>query len=113
MSNITVKTSIPDCNMGDGWADNNAAAEAFAVDLQATWTADLQELADAGHNIDVDVNVLRNTSGGEHQSVYVISDDEDEDEEFELETRVRRLLTDETSAFEKFCCSREAESLAA
>lgn len=114
MAMIKVSNSIDDGSMGDGWRDVTETAESFAAELKQTWAADLQEFANAGHTVEIDIDVLTNTTGGGGRFIYVVSEDGERDvDESAMKRAVESALTDETSAFEEFCCSDEAESLAA
>lgn len=46
---ITLYTKILSGNLGDGWNNNNAVADALADYTERTWRADLAELLDEGH----------------------------------------------------------------
>lgn len=114
MATITITKQILDGNMGDGWNDNHAAARAFAEFAENTWRSDLSELADAGHAIDIKIDVQRNTSGCAHGvEIIITSDSGDLNKEREIESSVEFSLTSTDVLWTKFCDSEIAERLAA
>ena len=102
--NITINTQILSGNLGDGWTDNNAAADALADYTENTWRADLAELIDEGHTIEIEIEVLPNTSGAGRDLAI-------DAETFGMVERVEGLLTDEGTLWERFCDSAAAADL--
>ena len=98
---ITLYTQILSGNLGDGWNDNNEAADALADYTERTWRADLAELLDEGHEVEIEIDVQKDTGGYSH-SVRVEADT------FEMVERVEGLLTDEGTIWERFCAAEEA-----
>lgn len=102
--NIIISTQILSGNLGEGWNDNNAVADALADYARATWTADLAELIAAGHELEIDIDVQKDTGGYCHDLRI-------EADTFAMVERVESLLTDEPALWEQFCGSEEAASL--
>ena len=102
--NITINTQILSGNLGDGWTDNNAAAEALANYSRSIWTDELAELIDEGHTIEIEIEVLPNTSGAGRDLAI-------DAETFGMVERVEGLLTDEGTLWERFCDSAAAADL--
>ena len=101
---ITLYTQILSGNLSDDWTDNNAAADALADYTERTWRADLAELIDEGHEIEIEIDVQKDTGGYSH-SVRVEADT------FAMVKRVEGLVTDEGTIWERFCTSDEAAKL--
>ncbi len=113
MKTITVSTQILSGNLGDGWNDQNDAADALAEYTEATWTADLSEYAAQGYELKFDIDVKHNTSGcSRDMSVSVDSDELDHDDIYDLERKIENTLTDEGRIWEKFCNEDLPEGLA-
>src|SRR5664279_99771 len=95
MARITVSTKILAGNLGDGWTDNYVAALALADKMREIWTSDLAEYTEAGHTVEIEIDVERNTSGCDcGQTVFVaICDAENADEVYKLELYVSESLT--------------------
>ena len=104
MTTITIHAQILDGNLGEGWTDNYAAAQALADFTREKWEADLADLAEAGHEINIDIDVQRNASGCS-RAVEVWCDDA------ELQRQAEAALTDETRIWDLFCQSEEARAL--
>ena len=104
MSTITITAQILDGNLGDGWRDNYEAAEALADFMERRWRDDLAELAAEGHEIDIQIDVQRKTSGCARETI-VDADDAD------LVARAEELLTDPNRIWDLFCNSPEAKAL--
>ena len=98
---ITLYTQILSGNLGDGWTDNNEAAEALAAYTEATWREDLAELIAEGHEIEMEIDVQKDTGGYCHD-LGVWADTN------KMVERVNSLLTDEQVIWERFCCSDDA-----
>ena len=102
--NIQISTQILSGNLGEGWADNNQAAQALANFTAAQWKRDLSALTAAGHLVEIDIDVQRNTTGcGRDVSV--------ECDDYELMIEARDQLTDEAVIWVNFCRSSEAQAL--
>jgi hypothetical protein len=108
MSKITITTQILDGNLGDGWSDNYEAAEGLADFTKSIWLNDLKEFADAGHEITIDIDVQRNTSGCS-RDMSVTVEDLDFEAAYDLEQQVTNSMTSENRIWEQFCSSEEAE----
>ena len=104
MTTITIRAQILDGNLGDGWRDNYRAAQALSNFTRETWAADLADLAEAGHDISIDIEIQRNASGCS-RAVEVWCEDPD------LLHRAESALTDETRIWDLFCQSEEARDL--
>ena len=104
MTTITIRAQILDGNLGEGWPDNYAAAQALADFTREKWEADLADLAEAGHEINIDIDVQHNASGSS-RAVEVWCDDA------ELQRQAEAALTDETRIWDLFCRSEEARAL--
>lgn len=104
MAAITIRTQILDGNLGEGWNDNFQAAEALADFTRAIWEEDTKGLREAGHEIEIEIEVRRNTTGyiGE---IQVDCDD------YELSRAAECAITPESYIWDKFCSSEEAEGL--
>jgi hypothetical protein len=111
MACITVSTKILDGNLGDGWTDNYNAALALADQMRKIWTSDLAEYTAAGHTVDIEINVERNSSGCDcGQTVFVsIGDAENVDEVYKLELYVSESLTSDNEILDDFCDNPPAE----
>lgn len=104
MSNIHISTTILAGNLGDGWADNNAAAHALGEMTKATWRRDLREFTAAGHAVTIRVDVRENAEGSGPETVVDCDD-------YDIEIAVRRALTDAGVIWERFCDAAPAELL--
>jgi hypothetical protein len=104
--NVTISTQILSGNLGDGWDDQNNAADSLAEYTKKVWSEDLKPIFDK-HAIDIDIDVQHNTSGSSRDvSVDVdgATDDEVENgDDYELMRQVRDLLTDEQTVWINFC----------
>jgi hypothetical protein len=111
MAHITVSTKIIDGNLGDGWTNNYDAALALADLMRETWTSDLSEFTEAGHTVEIEIDVERNTSGCDcSRSVFVsIRDAENGDETYRLELYATESLTSENEIWDDFCANPPAE----
>ena len=104
MTTITIRAQILDGNLGDGWRDNYRAAQALSDFTRETWGGDVSELKEAGHDVEIEIDVERNTSGSS-RAVEVWCDDA------ELLQQAESALTDETRIWGLFCQSEEARDL--
>lgn len=104
MTVISIRAQILDENLGDGWDDNYAAAQALANFTRETWENDTEKLSTSGHDVEIEIDVQRNTSGSS-RSVEVWCDDP------ELQRQAESALTDETRIWDLFCQSEEARAL--
>lgn len=103
---ITITSQILSGNLGDGWNDENEAARALADYTEAAWMSDLARFIEAGHEVEISIDVQRNTSGVSRRlSVDV---DPLSEESYELVQQVEGALTDEGVLWERFCSSPEA-----
>ncbi|MGH8507103.1 MAG: hypothetical protein ACREVH_00075 [Gammaproteobacteria bacterium] len=86
---IRISAQILAGNLGDGWQDQNAAAKALADYTRSVW---LDDCAEIGHEVVIDIDVQRNTSGAaRHLSVDVSPYGDDSDD---LALEVESALTD-------------------
>lgn len=99
---ITIYTQILSGNMGEGWQDNNQAADTLAAFTENTWRNDLAELIAEGHEIEIEIDVQKDTGGYSHD-LGVWADTN------EMVERVTSLLTDEQVIWERFCCEEQAQ----
>lgn len=99
---ITVSAQVLSGNLGDGWADQNEAAQGFAGFLTQKLEARIQEQhPDA--EIEIDIDVQENTSGCSRE-LSVSVDPWDDEMGFEIETKLcESLLYTESSAWDEFC----------
>ena len=104
MTTITIRAQILDGNLGDGWRDNYRAAQALSDFTRETWEDDVSELEEAGHDVEIEIDVERNTSGSS-RAVEVWCDDP------EIQQKAESALTDECRIWDLFCRSEEAKSL--
>ena len=100
MTTITIRAQILAGNMGG----LEGHSEALADFTRETWAADLADLAEAGHDVSIDIEIQRNASGCS-RAVEVWCEDPD------LLHRAESVLTDETRIWELFCRSEEARDL--
>lgn len=101
--NITINDQILSGNLGEGWADNNVTAAGLAEFTRQTWLNDLAGVIADGHQVEIGIEVIRNTDGcGRDLAVWA--------DDVELEQRVEELLTDSNTIWERFCSSEEAEN---
>lgn len=100
MTTITVTAQILAGNMGE----LEGHSEALADFTRETWAADLADLAEAGHEINIDIDVQSNAIGCS-RAVEVWCDD------FELLQQAESALTDKTRIWDLFCQSEEARDL--
>lgn len=112
MSTIQISTQILAGNLGDGWADQNGAADALADYTRSIWADDVAEFIAAGHDVEIDIDVQHNTEGSSRDFSVDISGPMT-DGDFDLMERVERSLTDEATIWERFCESDEANEYAA
>lgn len=112
MSAIQISTQILAGNLGDGWSNQNDAADALADYTRAIWASDVAEFVAAGHEVEIDIDVQHNAEGSSRNlSVDVSGPMVDGD--FDLMERIERALTDESTIWERFCASEEAAEYAA
>jgi hypothetical protein len=97
MSKLTIRELIFSGNMGDGWADENAAADAYAEYLTEQIRA---EFPDA----DISIKVQHNTSG-HTAGMFVECDDLEEEDRAQIQCENIGQI-----AFERFCNSEEAKA---
>ena len=95
MTTITVLAQILAGNMGEV-----GHPEALTDFIRETWAADLADLAEAGHDVEINIEIQRNASGCS-RAVEVWCDDPD------LLHRAESALTDESRIWELFCRSVE------
>ena len=100
MTTITVLAQILSGNMGD----LAGHAELLADFTRETWAADLADLAEAGHDVEIEIDVERNTSGSS-RAVEVWCDDP------EIQQKAESALTDETRIWDLFCQSEGVRAL--
>jgi len=112
MKTITVSTQILSGNLGDGWKNQNDAADALASYTEETWEADLSDFVAQGYELKFDIDVAHNTSGcSRDMSVSVDNDEIDHDDIYDLEQEIENALTDEGRIWEKFCNEDMPEGL--
>ena len=104
MTTITIRAQILDGNLGDGWRDNYRAAQVLSDFTRETWEGDVSELKEAGHDVEIEIDVERNASGSS-RAVEVWCDDP------EIRQKAESALTDECRIWDLFCRSEEAKSL--
>ena len=104
MTTITIRAQILDGNLGDGWRDNYRAAQVLSDFTRETWKGDVSELKESGHDVEIEIDVERNTSGSS-RAVEVWCDDP------EIQQKAESALTDEGRIWDLFCRSEEAKSL--
>lgn len=75
MSTITINSTILDGNLGDGFEDNYASACELAEFTEQQMREHLSYLVAAGHELEIEVDVARNTCGYS-RGVQVYSDDD-------------------------------------
>jgi hypothetical protein len=109
MATIIVGTQILSENLGDGWKDNNAAADALAAFTERAWSADLAEFAQAGHEVEIKIDVQHNTSGASRSMSVEVSPWAETS--YDLAESARLSLTDEGRIWELFANSPEAAEL--
>lgn len=105
MTTIYISAQILDGNLGDGWKDNGATAQALADFTRAQWESDTAEFVAAGHRIEIRIDVSSNTSGCSRGVSVDVRGDQD------LAMDVESALTDENLIWERFCQSAEAADL--
>lgn len=108
MKKITVTTQILDENLGDGFDDNYKAACELAELYRATWESELAEYEKVGYEIDIDIDVEKNTGGCSRRMAVIVENDEDEDEDenfdkYEETRKIESLLSSENQMWEDFC----------
>lgn len=112
MVKITVSAQILSENLGDGWVNNNDAAQALADYTEKIWLADLSGVIAAGNDVEICIDVQRSTGGsGREVSVDVdlsATDEASLDAAFDLMKQVKNTLTDEGVIWNSFCSSDEA-----
>lgn len=111
MKSITVSAQILDGNLGEGWSDEYESAVELAEFTKNVWVSDLAELAADGYEINIDIEICRNTTGYSRQMSVDV--DGCDDAAFDLQKRAEGMLTDESTIWEKFCSSDVAAGLAA
>ena len=109
MATISIQAQILSGNLGDGWADNSEAAHALAEFTRQTWEEDLSSFEDAGHEIEIGIDVQCARGSSSDVAVFVSGYDE---AAAALENEVKAALTYEGTIWERFCASEEAEGLA-
>ena len=60
---IYVNTQILSGNLGDGWNDENEAADALGEYTEKTWMADLAPVIAEGHTVEISIDVTSINSG--------------------------------------------------
>ena len=109
--NINISTQILSGNLGDGWTDENDAADALGEMTERVWTKDLAEVAAEGHNIEFGIEVCHNTSGSSRDVSVDVDGYDDYETAHELQKRVEAALTDEQTIWSLFCDSDEGAAL--
>ena len=107
--NITITDQILSGNLGDGWNNQNEAAEALAEYQETIWENDLSELVTEGRDITINISTQKNTSGYcRDLEIYVeIDNDDDFNISLEIEKRVEGMLTDSNEIWQSFCCDEK------
>lgn len=100
MAQIRIRAEILSGNLGEGWADNYKAAQALAAYTKDTWMSDLQAFIEAGHEVEITIDVQHASGCARERAVDVSGA---EDEAAELEMQVEHALTDESSIWTQFC----------
>jgi hypothetical protein len=108
MATITITANILDGNLGDGWRDNAAAADALAEYTKTVWENDLKAFADQGHRIEIDISVQYATTG--FSGATRVSIDGEENESLS-ERNIELALTPDSAIWEIFCGSDIAQEL--
>lgn len=93
----TIRDTILDGNMGEGWADDYAAAVALAEHTAAAYRSEF------GESADIEVRVLRNTAG--YTPPLSVESDEDDD-------ALNRAEAVRDRAWESFCANPPAALVA-
>jgi hypothetical protein len=106
MATIRIRSTINDGNLGEGWSDNSAAAYALAEYTEMVWIRDCASLEAAGREIDIQIDVQTNTSGGESGTRVDVFGGDDVSE-----SDVENLLTAESDIWVAFCESDDAADL--
>jgi hypothetical protein len=106
---ITITAEILSGNLGDGWENENAAADALADFTKTVWARDLAAIS-SKHRVEIEICVQHNTSGYCHATaIDVRCDDEDAADAAEtLQQQVHDLLTDEDVIWDRFLNSDDA-----
>lgn len=105
MKTIYINTQILSGNLGDGWSDENDAADALAAYTEKQWLSDLEPMVADGYEVEIDIDVQHNTSGCSRD---VSVDVDGADDGYDIVQRVTSLLTEENRIWELFCESDEA-----
>lgn len=100
MTTITILAQILAGNMGEF----EGCADALADFTREIWEADLADLVESGHDIEIEIDVQRNTSGYS-RPVEVWCDDP------EIRRQAESALSDGTQIWEAFCKSEEDSDL--
>ena len=106
---MRIDFTVLDGNLGDGFADNYAAANAFAQ-----FTA--EKLHTEFPSATICSDVRRNTTGAGHDLTVTMTDEEMTDQDGEYDSSLERHATEIADAileraWEQFCSSPEALSL--
>jgi len=101
MAKITIRETILDGNLGDGWFDNAKTADALADYTRSVWEKDLELFTAQGYDVVVDISVQYRTTGYS-RPVTVSVDDENL-----LERGIEECLTPNSVIWERFCRSEE------
>ena len=101
MATITIRDTILDGNLGDGWSDQYAAANALAQFEESIWCDDLQKFVDRGHALEFEIDVQRATGCGPELRID-IDDLDDEENEYQLIESVEAALTDGNLVWQRF-----------
>jgi hypothetical protein len=107
MATITIGAQVLDGNLGDYWNNDYETAKALANYTENVWRNDLVEFVSAGHDVEINIDVQKNTTGVS-RGIIVDTDITDMGEAYELLERVNLALTDENRIWEMFCASDEA-----
>jgi len=101
---IAISTQILAGNLGDGWNDQNAAADALAEYTRQTWTRDMLNLGYSKNEFEIDIDVQHGWEGSP-KTMTVDADNP------ETALALERELTFEGQIWEQFCGTEMAANL--
>lgn len=105
---IAIHAQILSGDIGDGWNDEYAAAQALADYANSVWRNDLSKFIEAGHEVSVEIEVQR--ASGDSRDLYVYVAPFSNEGSYELKRQVEAAMTDEGEIWERFCSSPEAKA---
>lgn len=100
---ITVRTQILTGNLGDGWNDNRAVADAYAEFIRKQWLEDLAPYTET-HEVEVSIDIQQASGSSAPLRVDVDGYGRDFEASIDLERTIEEeVLTPDSILWDRFC----------